>query len=138
MKGDLPGRDRALRITGGAQLAGDICVSGSKNAALPEMAAALLTSEPLTLHNMPRVTDITVMGDIVRELGGQSEGEGTVVLSTGAASRRDAPDDLGRLMRATIVLLGARLALFGRARGPRPGGDDIAARRFDQHLRGLG
>ena len=127
----------ALRITGGAQLAGDICVSGSKNAALPEMAAALLTSEPLTLHNMPRVTDITVMGDIVRELGGQSEGEGTVVLNTGAALRSDVPDELGRRMRATIVLLGALLARFGRARVPRPGGDDIGARRFEQHLRGL-
>jgi UDP-N-acetylglucosamine 1-carboxyvinyltransferase len=137
MKGDLPGRDRALRITGGAQLAGDICVSGSKNAALPEMAAALLTSEPLTLHNMPRVTDITVMSDIVRELGGQSEGEGTVVLNTGAALRSDVPDELGRRMRATIVLLGALLARFGRARVPRPGGDDIGARRFEQHLRGL-
>ncbi|TMG05742.1 MAG: UDP-N-acetylglucosamine 1-carboxyvinyltransferase [Chloroflexi bacterium] len=137
MKGDLPGRDRALRITGGAQLAGDICVSGSKNAALPEMAAALLTSEPLTLHNMPRVTDITVMGDIVRELGGQSEGEGTVVLNAGAALRSDVPDELGRRMRATIVLLGALLARFGRARVPRPGGDDIGARRFEQHLRGL-
>jgi len=137
MKGDLPGRDRALRVTGGAQLAGDICVSGSKNAALPEMAAALLTSEPLTLHNMPRVTDITVMGDIVRELGGQSEGEGTVVLNTGAALRSDVPDELGRRMRATIVLLGALLARFGRARVPRPGGDDIGARRFEQHLRGL-
>src|SRR5438309_813221 len=137
MKGDLPGRDRALRVTGGAQLAGDICVSGSKNAALPEMAAALLTSEPLTLHNMPRVTDITVMGDIVRELGGQSEGEGTVVLNTGAALRSDVPDELGRRMRATIVLLGALLARFGKARVPRPGGDDIGARRFEQHLRGL-
>jgi len=137
MKGDLPGRDRALRITGGAQLAVDICVSGSKNAALPEMAAALLTSEPLTLHNMPRVTDITVMGDIVRELGGQSEGEGTVVLNAGAALRSDVPDELGRRMRATIVLLGALLARFGRARVPRPGGDDIGARRFEQHLRGL-
>src|SRR2546426_12293195 len=133
MKGDLPGRDRALRITGGAQLAGDICVSGSKNAALPEMAAALLTSEPLTLHNMPRVTDITVMGDIVRELGGQSEGEGTVVLNTGAALRSDVPDELGRRMRATIVLLGALLARFGKARVPRPGGDDIGARRGEPH-----
>src|SRR5256886_3833834 len=137
MKGDLPGRDRALRITGGAQLAGDICVSGSKNAALPEMAAALLTSEQLTVHNMPRVTDITVMGDIVRELGGQSEGEGTVVLNTGGAVRSDVPDELGRRMRATIVLLGALLGRSGRARVPRPGGDDIGARRFEQHLRGL-
>src|SRR3989475_5205692 len=133
----MEGRDRALRITGGARLKGDICVSGSKNAALPEMATALLTSERVTLHNVPRVTDTTVMAEIVRELGGRSEGEGSVVLNTGAAVRSDIPDQLGRRMRATIVLLGALLARFGKARVPRPGGDDIGARRFEQHLRGL-
>src|SRR2546423_12123655 len=133
----MEGRDRAMRITGGAQLKGDICVSGSKNAALPEMATALLTSERVTLHNVPRVTDTTVMGDIVRELGGRSEGEGTVVLNTGAAGRSDVPHQPGRRRRATIVLLGALLARFGKARVPRPGGDDIGARRVEQHLRGL-
>jgi UDP-N-acetylglucosamine 1-carboxyvinyltransferase len=130
-------RDRALRITGGAQLAGNICVSGSKNAALPEMAAALLTAQRVTLHNVPRVSDTEVMAEIVRELGGQSGGEGTVVLNTGAAVRSEVPDELGRRMRATIVLLGALLARFGKARVPRPGGDDIGARRVEQHLRGL-
>ena len=133
----MRGRDRALRIIGGAQLAGDICISGSKNAALPEMAAALLTTERVTLHNVPRVTDIQVMSAILRELGGRVEGEGTVVLSTGAAVHSDVPDELGRRMRATIVLLGALLARFGKARVPRPGGDDIGARRVEQHLRGL-
>ena len=133
----MKGRNRALRITGGAQLAGDICVSGSKNAALPEMAAALLTTDRVTLHNVPRVTDTSVMAEIIGELGGQSEGEGTVMLNTGAAVRSDVPDQLGRRMRATIVLLGALLARFGRARVPRPGGDDIGARRVEQHLRGL-
>ena len=133
----MAGRDRALRITGGAQLAGDICVSGSKNAALPEMAAALLTADRVTLHNVPRVSDTAVMADIVRELGGRSEGEGTVMLDTGGAVRSDVPDQLGRRMRATIVLLGALLARFGKARVPRPGGDDIGARRVEQHLRGL-
>ncbi|TMC54889.1 MAG: UDP-N-acetylglucosamine 1-carboxyvinyltransferase [Chloroflexi bacterium] len=137
MKGDVTGRDRALRITGGAQLSGDICVSGSKNAALPEMAAALLTTDRVTLHNVPRVTDSTVMAEILTELGGRSEGEGTVMLDTGAAVRNDVPDDLGRRMRATIVLLGALLGRFGRARVPRPGGDDIGARRVEQHLRGF-
>src|SRR5256886_17698625 len=97
------------------------------------MATALLTSERVTLHNVPRVSDTTVMGDIVRELGGRSEGEGTVVLNTGAAVRSDVPDQLGRRMRATIVLLGALLARFGKARVPRPGGDDIGARRVEQH-----
>ena len=133
----MKGRDRALRITGGAQLAGDVCVSGSKNAALPEMAAALLTTRKLTLHNVPRVTDTAVMAEIVREMGGNSEGEGTVALDTSAAVRGAVPDQFGRRMRATIVLLGALLARFGKARVPRPGGDDIGARRFEQHLRGL-
>jgi UDP-N-acetylglucosamine 1-carboxyvinyltransferase len=133
----MKGRDRALRITGGAQLAGDICVSGSKNAALPEMAAALLTTDRVTLHNVPRVTDTSVMAEIISELGGQCEGEGTVMIDSGAAVRSDVPDHLGRRMRATIVLLGAMLARFGKARVPRPGGDDIGARRVEQHLRGL-
>ena len=133
----MKGRDRALRITGGARLAGHICVSGSKNAALPEMAAALLTTDRVTLHNVPRVIDTTVMAEIVEELGGRSEGDGTVILDTGSAVRSDVPDQLGRRMRATIVLLGAMLARFGRARVPRPGGDDIGARRVEQHLRGL-
>jgi UDP-N-acetylglucosamine 1-carboxyvinyltransferase len=133
----MAGRGRALRITGGAQLAGSVCVSGSKNAALPEMAAALLTTDRVTLHNVPKVSDTAVMADIVRELGGRSEGEGTVILDTGAAVRSDVPDQLGRRMRATIVLLGALLGRFGRARVPRPGGDDIGARRVEQHLRGL-
>ena len=133
----MTGRDRALRITGGVQLAGEVCVSGSKNAALPEMAAALLTKQKVTLHNVPRVTDSEVMGDIIRLLGGEARGHGTVVIDTGAVTGTDVPDELGRRMRATIVLLGALLARFGRARVPRPGGDDIGARRVEQHLRGL-
>src|SRR6266540_4479616 len=128
---------RALRITGGTRLVGGICVSGSKNAALPEMAAALLTTEPVTLRNVPRVTDTAVMAEILGLLGGQASGEGSVAINTGAASDADVPDELGRRMRATIVLLGALLARFGHARVPRPGGDDIGARRVEQHLRGL-
>jgi UDP-N-acetylglucosamine 1-carboxyvinyltransferase len=133
----MAGRDRALRITGGAQLVGDICVSGSKNAALPEMAAAVLTPGPVTLHNVPRVTDTALMADIFALLGGEAKGKGTVVLDTGGLTGTDVPDELGRRMRATIVLLGALLARFGHARVPRPGGDDIGARRVEQHLRGL-
>ena len=132
MKSPAPGRDYALRITGGSQLAGDLCVSGSKNAALPEMAAALLTSEPLRLTNVPRVSDTEVMAQILAELGGRSEGEGSLVLRMGNARGTNVPDELGRRMRATIVLLGALLGRFGQARLPRPGGDDIGARRVEQ------
>jgi UDP-N-acetylglucosamine 1-carboxyvinyltransferase len=137
MNTPTPRQDHVLRITGGAQLAGDICVGGSKNAALPEMAAALLTTEPVRLNNVPRVTDTKLMGEILTGLGGRVEGDGSLVLKMGRASETHVPDDLGRRMRATIVLLGALLGRFGKARVPRPGGDDIGARRFEQHLRGL-
>ena len=66
-----PPYDHVLHITGGAQLAGDICVSGSKNAALPEMAAALLTTDVVRLNNVPRVTDTALMGEILTGLGGR-------------------------------------------------------------------
>ena len=128
---------RALRITGGAQLAGSICISGSKNAALPEMAAALLTKETVTLTNVPKVRDTYVMGEILAGLGGSTEGEGSVRMNMAGAQASDVPAVLGRRMRATILLLGALLGRFGRARLPRPGGDDIGARRVEQHLRGL-
>jgi UDP-N-acetylglucosamine 1-carboxyvinyltransferase len=137
MKSPAPRRDFALRITGGLQLAGDLCVSGSKNAALPEMAAALLTAEPVRLNNVPAVTDTAVMAQILAELGGRAEGEGSMVIRMGQARGTHVPDGLGRRMRATILLLGALLGRFGQARLPRPGGDDIGARRVEQHLRGL-
>lgn len=132
-----PGHDRALRITGGVPLSGDICVSGSKNAALPEMAASLLTSENVVLRNVPKVSDTAVMAEILSSLGGSTEGVGTVTLAMRSAKHSQVPDQTGRRMRATIVLLGALLGRFGRARVPRPGGDDIGARRVEQHLRGL-
>jgi UDP-N-acetylglucosamine 1-carboxyvinyltransferase len=127
----------ALRIAGGAQLAGSICISGSKNAALPEMAAALLTKETITLNNVPRVIDTSVLGEILAGLGGTNDGEGTVVLNMAGAEASVVTAELGRRMRATILLLGALLGRLGRARLPRPGGDDIGARRVEQHLRGL-
>ncbi|HEV2141539.1 MAG TPA: UDP-N-acetylglucosamine 1-carboxyvinyltransferase [Candidatus Dormibacteraeota bacterium] len=137
MKSPGPHREFAMRITGGSQLAGDLCVSGSKNAALPEMAASLLTSEPLRLNNVPKVTDTAVMSEILASIGGRVEGEGSMLLRMGRARDTSVPDELGRRMRATILLLGALLGRFGQARLPRPGGDDIGARRVEQHLRGL-
>jgi UDP-N-acetylglucosamine 1-carboxyvinyltransferase len=101
------------------------------------MAAAILTKEPITLSNVPKVTDTLLMAEILSRLGGTAEGMGTVVLHMAGAEASDVVDDLGRRMRATIVLLGALLGRFGRARLPRPGGDDIGARRVEQHLRAL-
>src|SRR5260370_27376152 len=101
------------------------------------MAAAILTKEPVTLSNVPKVTDTLVMAEILSRLGGSAEGTGTVVLHMAGAEASDVPDELGRRMRATIVLLGALLGRFGQARLPRPGGDDIGARRVEQHMRAL-
>src|SRR4029077_8315705 len=129
MKTPAPRRDFALRIAGGAQLAGDLCVSGSKNAALPEMAAALLTAEPVHLTNVPRVTDTELMAQILTELGGRADGEGSVKIRMANARVANVPDELGRRMRATIVLLGALLGRFGRGRLRRPGGGGLGAPR---------
>jgi UDP-N-acetylglucosamine 1-carboxyvinyltransferase len=101
------------------------------------MAAAILTKEPITLSNVPKVTDTLVMAEILSRLGGSAEGKGTVVLHMAGAEASEVVGDLGRRMRATILLLGALLGRFGRARLPRPGGDDIGARRVEQHLRAL-
>ena len=101
------------------------------------MAAALLTEETIALSNVPKVTDTRLMAEILTRLGGETEGTGTVTMRMAGAKGAEVPDELGRRMRATIVLLGALLGRFGRARLPRPGGDDIGARRVEQHLRGL-
>jgi len=101
------------------------------------MAAAILTRDKLRLSNVPRVTDTRVMGDIIKSLGGAAEGEGEITLDATDAASPDVPDELGRRMRATILMLGALIGRFHKARVPRPGGDDIGARRVEQHLRGL-
>jgi UDP-N-acetylglucosamine 1-carboxyvinyltransferase len=101
------------------------------------MAAALLTTEPVRLTNVPRVTDTRLLGEIIVALGGACRGEGEVEIDAASAVSSDVPADLGRRMRATILLLGALIGRHRKARVPRPGGDDIGARRVEQHLRGL-
>ena len=101
------------------------------------MAAALLTTEPVRLKNVPRVTDTRLMGDIIVGLGGTCRGEGDVEIDAAGAASSEVPADLGGRMRATILLLGALIGRHRKARVPRPGGDDIGARRVEQHLRGL-
>jgi UDP-N-acetylglucosamine 1-carboxyvinyltransferase len=130
--------DRVLHITGGSPLHGRIRISGSKNASLPIMAASLLTQEPVVLRNVPRIIDTGVMRDILRALGGSVDdlGDGRIVLKADGLSGEVTPE-LGRRMRASIVLLGPLVARVGLARLPRPGGDSIGARRVEQHLRGL-
>jgi UDP-N-acetylglucosamine 1-carboxyvinyltransferase len=130
--------DRTLRVIGGSPLRGRVRISGSKNASLPIMAATLLTHEPVVLRNVPRIIDTAVMGEILCALGGSmdQQGDGRLVLRSDSLTGEVTPE-LGRRMRASIVLLGPLVARVGMARLPRPGGDSIGARRVEQHLRGL-
>ncbi|HEY8760467.1 MAG TPA: UDP-N-acetylglucosamine 1-carboxyvinyltransferase, partial [Candidatus Dormibacteraeota bacterium] len=114
-------------------LSGRICIGGSKNATLPILAACLLTSEPVTVHNLAEVTDTAVMLDILAALGCSVAGD-TI---TAASVVANVPEELARRMRASIVLLGPLLARTGEVRLPKPGGDDIGDRRVEQHIAGL-
>ena len=128
-----------LRITGGRPLAGEVRVSGAKNAALPIMAAALLSERPLLLENVPRLMDVRTMGRILAlmgvEVGTQTDGH----LALHAAQIRDpvAGYELVKTMRASVLVLGPLLARCGRARVSLPGGCGIGARPVDQHVKGL-
>jgi UDP-N-acetylglucosamine 1-carboxyvinyltransferase len=126
-------------VRGGRPLRGRVCISGSKNASLPVMAASLLTREPVLLRNLPEIADTGAMRDILVHLGCRVRTAGTAELRIQAREVRHhaVPDELGRRMRASILLLGPLLARTGQSRVPRPGGDEIGARRVEQHLRGL-
>ncbi len=125
-------------IEGGRQLAGRIQVSGSKNAALPILLASILVDEPVYLSNVPRLRDIDTTLELLRLLGCQAEREasGDVVIHA-CHLRPEAPYDLVRTMRASVLCLGPLLARLGRARVALPGGCAIGARPVDLHLKGL-
>src|SRR5690625_2513672 len=136
--------DRIL-IRGGRPLCGEIEISGSKNAALPLLAAALLTPETLRLSNLPRLADIASMrqlletlGTEIREVDAEPDEKGMVleVQAAGVQSLR-APYDLVRKMRASVLVLGPLLARFGRAEVSLPGGCAIGTRPVDLHLKAL-
>ncbi len=128
-----------IRIRGGRPLEGRIPISGAKNAALPLMAAALLSDGPLTLTNVPDLADIETMGALLAQHGLTVERDRaarTIVLS-GAAENLLAPYDIVRKMRASVLVLGPLVARFGEARVSLPGGCAIGTRPVDLHLKGL-
>jgi len=130
--------DHVLLITGGRPLCGRIRVGGSKNATLPLMAASMLTREPLVLDNVAGVADTALMGEILEGLGVVVDhAECDRVTLNAADVSGVVADDLGRRMRASIVLLGSLISRVGMARLPKPGGDQIGARRVEMHVRGL-
>lgn len=127
-----------LKVTGGYRLSGEVKVSGAKNAALPILAASLLTADDLVLKNVPHLSDIRTMGKLLSGLGMRVERDNeTVTLNAKTLDTLTAPYDLVKTMRASIVTLGPMLTRFGEARVSLPGGCAIGARPVDQHIKGL-
>src|SRR5579871_6425914 len=125
-------------IKGGPRLEGEIPVNGSKNSALPALAAALLTDEPVTLHRIPRVRDIRTMQRLLVDIGSDVDVEDeTVRLHTERVVSPEAPYELVKTMRASSLVLGPLVARCGRARVSLPGGCAIGARPINLHIFGL-
>src|SRR5881397_218717 len=129
--------DRLL-VTGGARLEGSVRVNGAKNSALKLMAAALLTDGVTILEDVPRIIDCVTMAEVLEFLGATVEWDGsTVTVDTSGARGLEAPYELVRKMRASIIVLGPLLARYGHGRVAMPGGCNIGSRKIDLHLKGL-
>ena len=128
-----------LLIRGGHQLLGTVDVAGAKNAALPELCAALLTDQPVELRNVPRLQDVSTMLKLIRNMGVHAEHheDGRVTLDGGKLDNPQAPYELVKTMRASVLALGPLLARFGQAKVSLPGGCAIGSRPVDQHIKGL-
>src|SRR3982075_1471748 len=128
-----------FRIIGGSPLRGRVVISGAKNSALPCMAAALLTSETVTLHNLPYARDIITMRRLLEDLGCHilMPELRTLKISGAHVEVFEAPYELVKTMRASVLALGPLLARFGEARVSLPGGCAIGSRPVDQHIKGM-
>ncbi|HET6214723.1 MAG TPA: UDP-N-acetylglucosamine 1-carboxyvinyltransferase, partial [Micromonosporaceae bacterium] len=127
-----------IRVSGGARLAGEVSVVGAKNSALKLMAAALLAPGRTELTNVPRITDIAIMGEVLRRLGCEvSVAADLVTIDAPEQPGTDADYDLVRRLRASICVLGPLLARRGYVRVAHPGGDAIGSRGLDMHVAGL-
>ena len=129
-----------IRIRGGRPLSGEIPIGGAKNAALPLMAAGMLTADRLVLTNVPRLADIVTMTQLLSQHGiavEQADNEARVLSIGGQIANTEAPYDIVRKMRASVLVLGPLLARVGEARVSLPGGCSIGTRPVDLHLKGL-
>ncbi len=128
-----------LLIEGGVPLAGEVSISGAKNAALPLLCAALLTEAPLHLSNVPHLNDVSTMLRLLVQMGVEVtlDEKNGIVLNAGGLNKPEAPYDMVKTMRASILTLGPLLARTGQARVSLPGGCAIGARPVDIHIRGL-
>ena len=123
-------------ITGGKPLQGEVQVAGNKNAALPMLAAVLLTDEPVTLHNVPRIGDVGSMLELLKHLGVRvlANGGSNITLQAKDVETRKLSPELCQRIRASILLAGPMLGRLGQVELPPPGGDVIGRRRIDTHL----
>ena len=127
-----------LLIAGGKRLSGDIAISGAKNAALPILCAGLLTADTLALANVPRLQDVATMQKLLKQMGLSVELKGDVLELSGAGvNHLEAPYEMVKTMRASILVLGPLVARFGEAKVSLPGGCAIGSRPVDQHIKGL-
>lgn len=127
-----------LKINGGHRLVGEVRASGAKNAALPILAAGLLTAEDLVLHNVPDLADVRTMLKLLEGMGVRVDRNGTdVTLNAGAITSTKAPYELVKTMRASVLTLCPLVTRFGHAEVSLPGGCAIGARPVDQHIKGL-
>jgi UDP-N-acetylglucosamine 1-carboxyvinyltransferase len=127
-----------LSITGGKRLSGEIVISGAKNAALPILCAGLLTADTLALANVPRLQDVATMQKLLRQMGLSIEEKGDLLELCGRdIYSPEAPYEMVKTMRASILVLGPLLARFGEAKVSLPGGCAIGSRPVDQHIKGL-
>src|SRR5215831_17233756 len=128
-----------IRVVGGARLDGEVHVGGAKNSALKLMAAALLAPGRTTLQNVPQITDIAIMGEVLRRLGCEigTSADGELIIDAPETPGRETDYDLVRRLRASICVLGPLLARNGWVRVAHPGGDAIGSRGLDMHVGGL-
>lgn len=124
-------------IQGGKPLQGDVHISGAKNAALPILACALLAPGTSTFHNMPDLVDIRTIKKLLKNLGAQIEGDETVIINAEKITNHEAPYDLVKTMRASVLVLGPLVAREGVARVSLPGGCAIGARPVNLHIKAL-
>ncbi|MBI5619583.1 UDP-N-acetylglucosamine 1-carboxyvinyltransferase [Candidatus Gottesmanbacteria bacterium] len=125
-------------VAGGSPLAGEVHIAGAKNVALKAFVASLLTDEEITLHNVPLITDVFFMLDVLKSLGVSVRIEGNSVrIRNGHMKKSTVPLEVGARLRTSSLVLGPMLARIGKARIPNPGGCRIGARPIDRHIEGL-
>ena len=129
-------------MTGGVPLKGEVTIAGAKNAALPILCASLLTADPVELFNVPDLQDVRTMLKLLQQMGVTLEfpdpnNRSHLILQAGTITSPEAPYELVKTMRASILVLGPLLARMGRATVSLPGGCAIGARPVDQHIKGL-